>query len=177
MADIPEAEGLFAEGSTDFLKLASSAAHVAGRKYTSAESFITVRFKGTRLTLPEMKLVAGRAYAAGINRLTFHGIPYPYKCVDKREWYPFSGTSLSNVPVSTIDKSKKRILAGPLPMSTQFNEAFLRSKGMSDFVMFLSRLSVAMTAGKPVADVAWLRMKADVKDAADVQIGRNRCGL
>jgi len=40
LADIPETEQLFADGRTEFLKAASSAAHVYGRELVSAESFV-----------------------------------------------------------------------------------------------------------------------------------------
>jgi len=59
LADVPEAEGLFAGGSFDFLKLAASAAHVADRRFVSSESFITLRLFGTRLSADEMQLLAG----------------------------------------------------------------------------------------------------------------------
>ena len=49
LADVPESEGLFAGGSSDFLALAASAAHVAGRRWASSEAFITMRLLGTRL--------------------------------------------------------------------------------------------------------------------------------
>jgi len=171
-ADIPETEDLFGAGSTDFLKLAGSARNLMGRKFAGNESFIKVRFQGTRLKMPELRMVAGRAFLSGINRLTFHGVPYPYTCTDNREWYPFSGQ------LPQLDKRKGRILAGPLPMSTQFNEKCLKSPGMADFLRFLGRMGVATSVGRPVTDVAWLMIMRDVKDAADVQIGRiaaNKC--
>ena len=156
-ADVPEAEGLFGGGSFDFLKLAASAAHVSDRRWASSESFITLRLFGTRLSEDEMRLLAGRAYSAGINRLAFHGVPYPYTRVDGEVWYPFSG-------------GFGRILAGPLPMSSQFDAEFLAK--LPDFNRFLGRLSVAMSHGDPVADVAWLRADPIYPDAASLQVGR-----
>ena len=66
-------------------------AHVADRRFASSESFITLRLFGTRLSREEMRLLAGRAYSAGINRLAFHGVPYPHTRFDGEVWYPFSG--------------------------------------------------------------------------------------
>ena len=40
LADIPETEQLYADGRMEFLKVASSAAHVYGREVVSAESFV-----------------------------------------------------------------------------------------------------------------------------------------
>jgi hypothetical protein len=156
-ADVPEAEALFAGGRFDFLKLAASAAHVGDRRWASSESFITLRLFGTRLSEDEMRLLAGRAYSAGINRLAFHGVPYPHRRADGRVWYPFSG-------------GFGRILAGPLPMSSHFDAERLRE--LPDFNRFLGRLSVAMSHGQPVADVAWLRSDPIHPDEASLQLGR-----
>jgi len=156
-ADVPESEALFGGGSFDFLKLASSAAHVANRRWASSESFITLRLFGTHLSGEEMRLLAGRAYSAGINRLAFHGVPYPYARADGKDWYPFSG-------------GFGRILAGPLPMSSQLGAEELLE--LPTFNRFLARLSVAMSHGEPVADVAWLRAEPIFPDEASLQLGR-----
>jgi hypothetical protein len=156
-ADVPESEALFGGGSYDFLKLAASAAHVAGRRWASSESFITLRLLGTRLSLDEMRLLAGRAYSAGINRLAFHGVPYPYTREDGKTWYPFTG-------------GFGRILAGPLPMSSEIDRAFLAE--LPDFNRFLARMTLAMSGGRPAADVAWLRADPIFPDAPSFQWGR-----
>jgi hypothetical protein len=157
MSDVPASEALFGGGSFDFLKLAASAAHVADRRWVSSESFITLRMFGTRLSQKEMRLLAGRAYSAGINRLAFHGVPYPYTRANGKTWFPFSG-------------GFGRILAGPLPMSSKIDADFLQE--LPEFNRFLSRLSVAMSAGTPVADVAWLRSDPIYPDTASLQLGR-----
>jgi hypothetical protein len=156
-ADVPESEALYGAGSFDFLKLAASAAHVADRRWASSESFITLRLFGTRLSVDEMRLLAGRAYSAGINRLAFHGVPYPYTRVDGEVWYPFSG-------------GFGRILAGPLPMSSHIDAGFLVE--LPEFNRTLGRLSVAMSHGDPTADVAWLRSDPIYPDAVNLQLGR-----
>lgn len=157
LADVPESEGLFAGGRFDFLKLAASAAHVKGGRWASSESFITLRLLGTRLSWPEMRLLAGRAYSAGINRLVFHGVPYPYVRADGEAWYPFSG-------------GFGRILAGPLPMSSEIDAEFLA--GLPELNAFLSRLSVAMSQGEPVAEIAWLMSEPTFPDTASIEFGR-----
>jgi len=78
LADIPEAESLFAGGSFDFLKLASSAAHVAGRRRVSSESLIVMTLDPDALDIEDYHLLAGNAFAAGINRPVFHGYAYHY---------------------------------------------------------------------------------------------------
>jgi hypothetical protein len=104
-----------------------------------------------------MRLLAGRAYSAGINRLVFHGIPYPYTRADGESWFPFSG-------------GFGRILAGPFPMSSKVDHEFLAEIG--DFNAFLARLSVAMSQGRPAADVAWLRADPVYPDAASLELGK-----
>lgn len=78
IADIPEAEGLFGGGSFDFLKLASSAAHVAGRPVVASESFIALALDFDALDIEDYHLLAGNAFAAGINRTICHGYAYHY---------------------------------------------------------------------------------------------------
>ena len=78
VADVPEAEGLFAGGSYDFLKLAASAAHVAGRRFVSSESFITLTTDFNALEIEDYYRLAGNAYAAGINVTVCHGYAYHY---------------------------------------------------------------------------------------------------
>ena len=78
VADIPEAEGLFAGGSYDFLKLAASAGHVAGRRLVSSESFITMTTDFNDLTIEDYYRLSGNAYAAGINVTVCHGYAYHY---------------------------------------------------------------------------------------------------
>ena len=78
IADIPESEGLFAGGSFDFLKLASSAGNIANRKIISSESFIKIDFDYNRLKTQDYERLAGNAFAAGINQIVFHGYPYEF---------------------------------------------------------------------------------------------------
>jgi hypothetical protein len=78
IADIPEAEGLFASGSYDFLKLASSAGHIAGRRFITSESFIMLTLDFNALTIDDYYFLIGNAFAAGVNRTVCHGYAYHY---------------------------------------------------------------------------------------------------
>ncbi|TNF35231.1 MAG: hypothetical protein EP312_04215 [Gammaproteobacteria bacterium] len=73
IADIPESEGLFANGNFEFLKLAASAGHIAGNPMISSESFVAMTPDPNRFNQNDFLYLAGNAYAAGINRLMFHG--------------------------------------------------------------------------------------------------------
>ena len=76
-ADIPETEIFGALAGQNMLmnKFASSAAHLSGRKLSSAESFtwLTEHFQAT---LGQIKSAADCLFLSGVNQVFFHGIPY-----------------------------------------------------------------------------------------------------
>ena len=78
-SDIPETEIFGVLGSPDadpmINKFASSAAHVAGKRLASAESFtwLDEHFTGP---LAHMKVAADKMFLAGINHLVYHGTAY-----------------------------------------------------------------------------------------------------
>jgi hypothetical protein len=76
-ADIPETEVFrkMDEAMMARLKLASSAAHVSGRKLASAEAF-TWLGEHFQTPLSLVKRAADWLYLSGVNHLLFHGIPY-----------------------------------------------------------------------------------------------------
>lgn len=142
--DVPEAEGLYGGGSYDFLKLASSAAHVAGRPEATSESFVLVNTAGTAyLTQDDLWRLAGRAFAAGITRLVHHGVPYPYTRANGARWYPFQ-------------PSPGALTAGPLPITSEIRPGEEAWAFLPDFNRAQARLTYALTRGEPSAEVAWL---------------------
>jgi len=83
-ADVPETE-LFGRPDAKAqprLKLASSAAHLAGRALTSAEAF-TWLGEHFQVSLADAKAAADWLFVSGVNHLFFHGIPYS---PDGAEW-------------------------------------------------------------------------------------------
>jgi hypothetical protein len=76
-ADIPETEifGSVEEKHIPMNKFSSSAAHIAGRKYASSESFtwLTEHFQAS---LSQVKQAADYLFLSGVNHIFFHGIPY-----------------------------------------------------------------------------------------------------
>ncbi|MEM9493705.1 MAG: glycosyl hydrolase, partial [Myxococcota bacterium] len=144
-AHIPEAEGLYAGGSYDFLKLASSAAHVAGRPIASSESFVAFVASPDAITLDDLYLLAGRALSAGINRFIQHGHPYPLT-QDSGSWYPFE---LPGIPFSASTR-----LSSDSPLWPE----------LPAFNRYLARLSYIMTRGQHRAQVAWLLADREIPD-------------
>jgi hypothetical protein len=76
-ADIPETEifGSVDERNVVINKFSSSAAHVAGRRLASAESFTWLN-EPFQATLSQVKQAADYLFLTGVNHIFFHGIPY-----------------------------------------------------------------------------------------------------
>ena len=76
-ADIPETEifGALSEQNVLMNKFASSAAHLTGRKLSSAESF-TWLAEHFHCTLAQARTAADRLFLTGVNHIVLHGIPY-----------------------------------------------------------------------------------------------------
>ncbi len=98
-ASIPETEDLYDDGSYDFLKMASSAADLYGRKIVSSESFVWSG-KAYQTTPETIKRYADELLTAGINEIIYHGYPYLYMDRPFPGWHPFAlvpGTYSSNI--------------------------------------------------------------------------------
>lgn len=142
LSDVPEAEGLYAGGSYDFLRLSASAAQVMGKRFVSSETLVSV---GAReLTLDEVRLLFGRAFSAGINRLMLHGHAYPYEHTDGVRWFPFG------------PREDSAVTTGPLDLSFDLNpDADIWSE-LPALNAMTTRLGYAMSRGDAVSQVAWL---------------------
>lgn len=114
--DIPECEGF---GLTDFhikglrtdsltrpnfsdismLKYASSAAHIAGKTYTSSETFtwLTEHF---RTSLSQCKPDMDLMFVSGVNHMFFHGTPYSPQNIAWPGWLFYASINMS--PSNTI---------------------------------------------------------------------------
>jgi hypothetical protein len=141
-SDVPESEGLYAGGSYDFLRLAASAAEVSGKRYTSSETLVTV---GAReLTVDEARLLFGRAFSAGINRLMLHGHAYPYTHTDGVRWFPFH------------PREDSAATAGPADLSFDLNPAASIWSDLPTLNRMAARVGYAMSRGTVETEVAWL---------------------
>ena len=142
MADVPESEGLYAGGSYDFLRLAASAAHVEGKRYTSSETLVSVG--ALQLTEDEARIVIGRAFSAGINRLVHHGNAYPYLHQDGQRWFPFR--PLEDSAFTT----------GPADLSFDIHPGADIWAALPELNRMAARLSYALSRGSAAVEVAWL---------------------
>ena len=132
-ADVPEAEDFGLDGASEFLRLASSAAHIAGRRWASNEAFVRQARTSTSLTEEDYHRMAGRAVAAGLNQVVFHGRAYPVTGGGTR-WYPFEWANITTRLDST----------NPVwPRLAHLNATF-------------ARMTYAMSRGRAGTSVAWL---------------------
>lgn len=91
VCDSPETEFFRDDGDELFAKLASSAAHVAGRKFVSAES-CTWRNEHFCTTLAEVRNTVCRLMTAGVNHNVFHGTCYSPEDADWPGWCFYAST-------------------------------------------------------------------------------------
>ncbi|MFV0470482.1 MAG: glycosyl hydrolase [Paludibacteraceae bacterium] len=83
------------DGDPITLKLASSAAHIAGKKYTSSETFtwLTEHF---RTSLSQCKPEIDQVFTSGINHVYFHGTPYSPKETVWPGWLFYASVNMSS---------------------------------------------------------------------------------
>ncbi len=133
--DIPESEFFYGGGSYDFLKLAPSAAHIAGRRVVSAESFVALVPEPRSLREDDLRLLAGRAQSAGVTRIVYHGFTHRFVQDDGAIWYPWGGL---------------------FSISSQIDELHPVWRSLPALNKLFSRTAYALTRGEHAADIAWL---------------------
>lgn len=87
------------DGDPTTLKFASSAAHISGKRYTSAETFtwLTEHF---RTSLSQCKPEIDQMFVSGVNRVYFHGTTYSPKDAAWPGWKFYASVDMS--PTNTI---------------------------------------------------------------------------
>jgi hypothetical protein len=148
IADIPETEQLFAGGSMPFLKAASSAAQIYGRRLVSAEAFVRMG-QAYKTTAESLERDTNTLIAAGINQIIYHGFPYEYMDRPEPGWHPF---------------------ASPLPFSDHFNPR--NTKIWSEIPRmngYISRLQYIAQNGKRIVRYAVYRPELEYPNRSDVQ--------
>ena len=82
------------DGDPAVLKFASSASHLTGKKYTSAEAltWLTEHF---RTSLSQCKPEVDLMFASGVNHLYFHGAPYSPKDAGFPGWKFYAAVNMS----------------------------------------------------------------------------------
>lgn len=89
------------DGDPVTLKMASSAAHVTGKKYTSSETFtwLTEHF---RTSLSQCKPEIDQVFTSGVNHVFFHGTPYSPREAKWPGWLFYASVNMS--PTNSVWK-------------------------------------------------------------------------
>ena len=157
--DVAESESFFGGGRYDFLALAASAAHVAGRRMVSQESFVTLNLAGpTALGEEDLFALVGLAYTAGINRPVHSVCAYPFPRPEGDAWVPFQPDS-------------KASFSSPFPFTAQIEPAAPRWSFLGRFNRIQARIGYALSRGQPRVDLAWLTTARTASDDMVISLG------
>ncbi|MBI2889224.1 MAG: hypothetical protein HYY13_00400, partial [Nitrospirae bacterium] len=154
-SDIPESETLWG-ARYDFFKLVSSAAHVAGRRRVASETFTTRHMDPRGLRIEDFYLLAGRSVVAGINQIFHVGYPYGGVRENGKSWFEDYYAMLPGTGITSWSDEKH-------PEWERF----------PDLHAYIARLSYAMTVGRDVSDLAWLRVRRDADNLAAMSLQAN----
>ena len=131
-ASIPETETMV--GPEAILKVMASSAHLYNRPVLSAESVVFSN-RAYMTTPQKIRMVVDKLFAAGVNQIIYHGIPYRYITEETMPvgWYPF-GSSFAN-------------------FSSNLGEGNIFWKYQKKVNEYIARTQYALRSGKPHSDV------------------------
>ena len=135
LTSIPETESML--GPEANLKIMTSGAMLYNRPIVSAESVVFGN-RAYTTTPQKIKLAVDKLFAAGVNQIIYHGIPYRYTPdkLGSEGWYPFSSPFL-----------------GMVNFSSNLGEGNIFWKDQKEVNEYVSRVQVALRSGKSHADV------------------------
>lgn len=135
LASIPETENML--GAEANLKILTSGAHLYNRPITSAESVVFIN-RAYTTTPQKIKLAVDKLFAAGVNQIIYHGVPYRYTPgeLGPEGWYPFSSPMIAQVN-----------------FSSNLGEGNIFWKYQKEVNDYINRIQYALRSGKPHADV------------------------
>ncbi|MBN1185193.1 MAG: glycosyl hydrolase family 2 [Bacteroidales bacterium] len=135
LASIPETESML--GSEANIKIMTSGGHLYNRPIISAESVVFGNQAYTT-TPQKIKLAVDKLFAAGVNQVIYHGIPYRYlqEKLGPEGWYPFSSPFLTMIN-----------------FSSNLGEGNIFWKDQKRVNEYVCRVQYALRSGKPHTDV------------------------
>lgn len=135
LASIPETESML--GSEVNLKVMSSGALLYNRPIVSAESVVFSN-RAYMTTPQKVKMAVDKLFAAGVNQVIYHGVPYHYTSekVGPEGWYPFSSP-----------------LLGSINFASNLGEGNIFWKDQKKLNEYVNRVQYALRSGKTHADV------------------------
>ena len=100
LASIPETETML--GPEANVKIMTSGGHLYNKPIVSAESVVYSGRAYTN-TPQKIKIAVDKLFAAGVNQIIYHGVPYRYtpKELGPEGWYPFSTPMVGQVNFSS----------------------------------------------------------------------------
>ncbi len=135
LASIPETESML--GPEANLKIMTSGAHLYNRPIASAESVVFSN-RAYTTTPQKIKIAVDKLFAAGVNQIVYHGVPYRYTPAElaPEGWYPFSTPTFAGVN-----------------FSSNLGEGNIFWKYQKDVNEYVNRTQYALRSGMPHADV------------------------
>ncbi len=135
LASIPETESML--GSEANLKVMTSGALLYNRPIVTAESVVFIN-RAYTTTPQKIKLAVDKLFAAGVNQIIYHGVPYRYtqEKLGLEGWYPFSSP-----------------IIGGINFSSNLGEGNIFWKDQKAVNEYVARVQSALRSGKPHADV------------------------
>lgn len=94
LADIPETEMFYKDRNTLISKFASSAAHVSGKRLTSAETGTWLK-EHFHETLMDIKVLVDQMFVSGVNHVFFHGTCYSPADAQWPGWLFYASTQMN----------------------------------------------------------------------------------
>ncbi|GGH33473.1 hypothetical protein GCM10007423_23770 [Dyadobacter endophyticus] len=135
LASIPETESML--GSEAAMKVMTSGALLYNRPLMTAESVVFGN-RAYTTTPSKIKFAVDKLFAAGVNQVIYHGVPYRYKPekLGPEGWYPFSSPFIAGIN-----------------FSSNLGEANIFWKDQKQVNEYVGRVQYALRSGKPQADV------------------------
>lgn len=135
LASIPETESML--GSEANIKVMTSGALLYNRPVISGESVVFAN-RAYTTTPQKIKLAVDKLFAAGVNQIIYHGVPYRYTSqkLGPEGWYPFSSPVL-----------------GMVNFASNLGEGNIYWKEQHALNEYVTRVQYALRSGRPHADV------------------------
>jgi alpha-L-rhamnosidase len=135
LASIPETESML--GPEANVKIMTSGGHLYNKPIISAES-VVFSSRVYTTTPQKIKIAVDKLFAAGVNQIIYHGVPYRYTPneLGPEGWYPFS--------LSTL---------GSVNFSSNLGEGNIFWKYQKDVNDYITKTQYALRSGKAHADV------------------------
>lgn len=135
LASIPETESML--GAEAAMKIMTSGALLYNQPVMTAESVVFGN-RAYTTTPQKIKIAVDKLFAAGVNQVIYHGVPYRYtpERLGPEGWYPFSSPFITAIN-----------------FASNLGEGNIFWKDQKQVNEYMGRVQYALRSGKPHADV------------------------